>query len=209
MTKNVNDILDQISNLEEELRRALSVKPMSAPPSEASGRRPAAHLSVPQPTGTGRRSLFKWTRFRNVLAAPIIYALIVPMVLLDITVTLYQAVCFPLFGIQKSRRSDFISIGRHRLTFLNAIEKIHCVYCEYINGLLAFVSDIASKTEQYFCPIKYANKVITAHARYDSFQEYGDNINFHESLKAYRRALRDNTPGPAPRAHFDDRINDR
>lgn len=199
MTKSVNDILGQISNLEEELRRALAVQVISPPVSENQGR-PADQLSATRSAGTRRRSLFKWTRFRNVLALPIIYALIVPMVLLDLAVTIYQAVCFPLFGIQKSRRSDFISIGRHRLTFLNVIEKIHCVYCEYINGLLAFVSDIASKTEQYFCPIKYANKVIAAHARYDSFQEYGDNIDFHESLKAYRRALRDHATGSAPRA---------
>lgn len=206
MTKNVNEILVQISSLEEELRQAMSVKVISLPRAEASGRL-TKRLSVPRTDGARRSSLFEWTRFRNVLAAPVIYTLIVPMILLDFTVTIYQAICFPLFEIPKSRRSDFISIGRHRLSFLNIVEKIHCGYCEYINGLLAFVSDVASKTEQYFCPIKYANKVIAAHARYDSFQEYGDNINFHESLKAYRRALRDHATEPAQRSQFDERID--
>jgi hypothetical protein len=206
MTKNVHDILNQISALEEELRLAMSVKVMSPPASTTTGQKTGgsdAFMATPAMPA----SLFRWNRFRNILAAPVLYALIIPMALLDLTVTLYQALCFPLFGIQKSRRRDFISISRHRLSYLNIIEKIHCVYCEYINGLLAFVTDIASKTEQYFCPIKYAKKVIAAHARYDGFQEYGENINFHESLKAYRLALRTKQESSSRPGRHDDSIH--
>lgn len=205
MTKNVNDILSQISALEEELRLALSVKVISPPVSTNTVPKAVRSDRSAAPAGTPA-SLFRWNRFRNILAAPVLYALIIPMVFLDLSVTLYQALCFPLFGIQKSRRQDFISVSRHRLPYLNIIEKIHCVYCEYINGLLAFVTDVASKTEQYFCPIKYARKVIAAHARYDGFQEYGENINFHESLKAYRLALRTKQQGSGRTGQHDDSI---
>jgi hypothetical protein len=41
-----------------------------------------------------------------VLTAPVIYALIVPFVLLDLSVMIYQAVCFPVYGIPKVRRAD-------------------------------------------------------------------------------------------------------
>ena len=52
-----------------------------------------------------------------VLTAPIIYAVIVPLVLLDLFVTVYQSVCFPVYGIPKVRRREYlISTGTILLT---------------------------------------------------------------------------------------------
>ena len=64
----------------------------------------------------------------NLLTAPIIYSLIAPIALLDLWITLYQALCFPLYGIARVRRSTYIVIDRHHLAYLNAIEKVNCVY---------------------------------------------------------------------------------
>ena len=36
-----------------------------------------------------------------VLTAPVIYSLIFPLLLLDMFVTVYQAICFPGYGIAK------------------------------------------------------------------------------------------------------------
>jgi hypothetical protein len=57
-----------------------------------------------------------------VVTAPVIYALIVPLVLLDLFVTIYQAVCFPAYGIPKVRRGDYLVFDRHYLAYLNALE---------------------------------------------------------------------------------------
>ena len=35
------------------------------------------------------------------LVAPVIYSLIVPIVILDIWISLYQLICFPIFGISR------------------------------------------------------------------------------------------------------------
>jgi hypothetical protein len=43
-----------------------------------------------------------------VLTAPVIYSLIFPLLLLDLFVTVYQAVCFPVYGIAKVRRGDYL-----------------------------------------------------------------------------------------------------
>src|SRR5688572_33288312 len=40
----------------------------------------------------------------NLLAAPIIYSMIVPIALLDVWISLYQWICFPLFGIRTVQR---------------------------------------------------------------------------------------------------------
>ncbi|HEY1311156.1 MAG TPA: hypothetical protein VGF02_09420 [Pseudolabrys sp.] len=117
------------------------------------------------------------------LTAPVIYALIVPLVLLDLFVTVYHAVCFPVYGIAKVRRADYFVFDRYHLSYLNALEKLNCAYCSYANGLIAYVREIAGRTEQYWCPIKHARRVIGAHSRYSQFQDYGDAAGFRAKSK--------------------------
>ena len=120
-----------------------------------------------------------------ILTAPFIYALIVPFVLLDLFVTVYQFICFPVYGIPKVRRSNFLVFDRHHLAYLNILEKLNCAYCSYGNGLIAYVREIASRTEQYWCPIKHARRLIGAHARYAVFADYGDADGFKKSLQNF------------------------
>ena len=118
----------------------------------------------------------------HILTAPVIYSLIIPFILLDILVTIYQALCFPVYGIEKVKRKDFLIFDRHHLAYLNLIEKINCAFCSYCNGLLSYVREIAARTEQYWCPIKHASRVIAAHPRYKHFAEYGDADAFRKQL---------------------------
>jgi hypothetical protein len=125
-----------------------------------------------------------------ILATPVIYSLIIPFVLLDLFISVYQFVCFPLFGIPAVRRRDYVVIDRVHLSYLNIIEKINCAYCSYANGLIAYVREITSLTEQYWCPIKHARRVIGAHERYRNFADYGDAENYHKELEALRLQVR-------------------
>ena len=59
----------------------------------------------------------------------------------------------------------------------------------YAHGLLAYVSEITARTEQYFCPIKHAHKVLGMHARYTGFLDFGEAGNYHGNLEQYRLAL--------------------
>lgn len=118
-----------------------------------------------------------------VLTAPFIYALIVPLVLLDLFVTVYQAVCFPAYGIEKVKRGDYLVFDRHHLAYLNAIEKLNCAYCSYANGLIAYVREIAGRTEQHWCPIKHARRMAGAHAAYAGFEDYGDADGYRELIE--------------------------
>lgn len=124
-----------------------------------------------------------------ILTAPVIYAGIVPFLLLDLFVTVYQAVCFPIYGIAKVRRADYIVFDRHHLAYLNALEKLNCAYCSYANGLIGYVREIAARTEQYWCPIKHARRVIGAHARYAAFDDYGEGEGYQQRLVERRKDL--------------------
>lgn len=128
-------------------------------------------------------------RLRVLLTAPMIYSLIVPIALLDLCVSLYQAVCFPAYGITKVRRGDHVVIDRHHLAYLNGVEKLNCVYCGYANGVIAFAREVAARTEQYWCPIKHALRVAGVHSRYAGFADYGDAEGFREDMPRLRAAL--------------------
>lgn len=114
----------------------------------------------------------------NFITAPIIYALVAPLVLLDLSLSLYQFVCFPIYGIRKVPRGDFIVFDRHHLAYLNAVEKLNCAFCSYANGVIAFGREIASRTEERWCPIKHARRVRGVHPRYYQFDDYGDAKSF-------------------------------
>jgi len=122
----------------------------------------------------------------TVITAPVIYAMIVPFALLDLFVTIYQRICFPVYRIERVRRADFIRIDRHHLAYLNALERLNCVYCGYCNGLIGYVQEIAGRTEAYWCPIKHAARVGAHHAYYAQFVDYGDADSYREGLAASR-----------------------
>jgi hypothetical protein len=114
------------------------------------------------------------TPFMVVLSSPLIYGCVLPFLLLDLAVALYQAVCFPIYGIPKVRREDYLVFDRGRLVYLNEVEKVACVYCSYANGLLAYITEIAARTEQHFCPIKHARRNLQSHSRDSHMLPYGD-----------------------------------
>lgn len=126
-----------------------------------------------------------------ILTAPVIYSLIVPFVLLDAFIMIYQAVCFPVYGIPKVPRREYFVFDRGHLAYLNAIEKLNCAYCSYANCLIAYVREVASRTEQYWCPIKHARRTMGAHARYAGFEDYGDAEAYRSQLARHRRSLKE------------------
>ncbi|MDX2485610.1 MAG: hypothetical protein QNK42_18355 [Pseudodonghicola sp.] len=128
------------------------------------------------------RSFLSRTRLLVVLTAPLIYALIIPLVLMDLFVSVYQAVCFPVYRIEKVRRADYIAIDRYHLAYLNWLQKFNCVYCGYANGLIAYVREVAGRTEAHWCPIKHARRVEKPHEEYSAFVEFGDGEAFRRDL---------------------------
>lgn len=121
-----------------------------------------------------------------ILTAPVIYSGFIVFLLLDIFVTSYQTVCFPVYGIPKVRRRDYLVFDREDLPYLNVIEKFNCFYCSYGNGLAAYLREVAARTEQYWCPIKHARRILSPHPRYSRFFEYGDAESFRKGLERLR-----------------------
>lgn len=129
------------------------------------------------------------TPILHLLSAPVIWSVLIPALILDGFVTLYQWICFPIYKIAKVKRGDYIIIDRHRLGYLNPIEKLNCLYCSYFNGLMGYISEIAARTEQYWCPIRHASRMKSIHSRYQKFFEYGDSTRFRIEAGNLRNEL--------------------
>ena len=147
----------------------------------------AAHLRLKQSVPAYLRE----SEPRHLLLAPVIYSLIVPIALLDAWITLYQTICFPLFGIARVRRDAYIALDRHHLAYLNVIEKANCDYCGYANGVLAYVREVAGRTEQYWCPIRHGKRVRAPHLHYKEFVDYGDAAGYQQQLPLLRTKLKE------------------
>lgn len=129
---------------------------------------------------------FRTAGFLNVLVAPVIYSVLIPIAFVDLWVTLYQHVCFRAYGIPLVKRSTFLVFDRHHLAYLNFIEKVNCLYCGYGNGVFAYAREVAGRTEQFWCPIKHALRVRDPHQHYMKFVEYGDAEGYRTGLDALR-----------------------
>ena len=121
-----------------------------------------------------------------ILTIPFIWMMIIPIFVTDILVTIYQIVCFPIYKIPKVRRKDYVIMDRHNLFYLDKVERINCWYCEYFNGVVAYVREIAGRTEQFWCPIKHSKSIKGKHSRYDNFFDFGDYKKYREEVENRR-----------------------
>lgn len=132
-------------------------------------------------------SLFRYifsAHARHILSMPFIYAMLFPWMFLDLFLTIYQNTAFPLYGIPKVKRSEFFIYDRKYLKYLNLIQKVNCLYCSYMNWLFSFASEIAWRTEQYWCPIKHAEHSDSEHRYFMHFADYWNSDDFKSKLTA-------------------------
>jgi hypothetical protein len=191
MNPRIHGLLERMASVEDELRTALHEQETRIL-FRVHGKRVHFERAVRKRHNALRRAWLEWlaaVRPRDLLTGPFVYGMAVPLAFLDLCLSVYQAVCFPLYRIAKVRRADYIVVDSQYLGYLNIVEKAHCMYCSYANGLIAYAREIAARTEQYWCPIKHARKVLGSHARYAQFLDYGDGTDYPAKLEAFRAAL--------------------
>lgn len=188
----IHEIIDQINHLESELNDQLRIhKDHLLQDFEEKKKHFEDELTKQQKRFRMGLIKYLWTAdMRSYLAAPFLYILVIPFVFLDLFVTIYQAICFPLFGISKVKRKNYIVFDRTHLAYLNFFEKVNCAYCSYANGLIAYIREIGGKTEQYWCPIKHAKRAYLGHPYYKNFLAYGDALSYQLELEKLREKLR-------------------
>lgn len=118
--------------------------------SDSSSHLPIVSSLIP---AEGKRFRIRWTLVP--LGVIAIYSMIIPIVVLDIWVNLYQHIYFSALGIPKIRKRNYVVIERWDLKKLTFWQKVNCVYCEYANGILAYAKAVGNQTEIYSCAIRH------------------------------------------------------
>ena len=91
----------------------------------------------------------------EIFSALIIYSVFIPIVIVDVWASFYQFVYFGLHNIPKVNKRDYVVLDRDHLSKLNLLQKVNCIYCEYVNGTVAWLHALAAQTEIYSCAIKH------------------------------------------------------
>lgn len=198
MPKSIDEIVSRLRALEEELQTELTIKrhEIEFAIENRRVRFPPDVLQRQSLHKIGIVRFLRTSRWRVALVAPIVYAGLLPFALMDVFVTLYERLCFPVFGIPRVRRSDHLVFDRADLPYLNLIEKFNCFYCSYGNGVAAFLREVAARTEQYWCPIKHSRRLLAPHDAYPRFFEFGDGRAYREGLDRLQRQY--SSPGHDP-----------
>lgn len=128
--------------------------------------------------------------FLLVLTSPVIYGLLIPFAIADLSGTIYQHICFRVYGIPRVKRREHVVLDRVKLTQLGFFDKLNCLYCEYGNGVISYVREITARTEWYWCPIKHAREMPDPHAHYDRFMGYDEADQFTPRRREERQHCR-------------------
>lgn len=189
MSTPIEDLLDRMHTLREELEVELQKK-RDEIEFVIENKRARFAADIQRRHALNKVGLLRYlrgARWPVVLTAPLLYSGFVVFALLDLFVTVYQSVCFPIYGIPGVRRADYLVFDRGDLAYLNAIERFNCFYCSYANGVVALAREVAARTEQYWCPIKHARRLLGSHDRYPRFLEFGDAESYRQGIERLRR----------------------
>jgi hypothetical protein len=191
MNPKISELLTRIQQMELEIEQEMKRKraELQADFEETRVRFEREVLEQQRRFKTGVIAYLLTANLLSVLTAPVIYALLFPILLLDLSITIYQHICFRAYGIPRVKRGDYFVFDRAHLAYLNLIEKINCAYCSYGNGVMAYGREVVARTEQYWCPIKHARKVMAAHPYYTGFIDFGDAESYKNELENLRTQL--------------------
>jgi hypothetical protein len=192
MSERVSELVDKIAKLETQLVEELKAQQKEFK-YKLHGKKVEFEQAVLEAHKSIKVAVFPWlfsSKLKTLISVPFIYGMIVPIAFIDLTITLYQHICFRLYDITRVQRSKYIVMDRHQLAYLNGIEKFNCLYCGYGNGVVAYTREVIARTEQYWCPIKHARRTVGTHKRYNNFLGYGDGERYRTELLKFREQLK-------------------
>lgn len=203
MAQTKEDLAQRIRSLETELDSALRERERACHQNGDQGdpKFDQEDVSEQAKFREGLGAYLRNARYIAALTVPMLYVAVVLFVVLDLYVRLYQIIAFPIYGVPKVKRADYFIYDRGRLKYLNVLERLNCDYCSYINGFCGYLTEIAARTEQYWCPVKHARRPRAPHSRYPHFLEYGDARQYRQEIDKARkdfvdlRTLTGNRPG--------------
>jgi hypothetical protein len=117
MNSRIRQILDQMSALEDELQQAVQEQ-RSHLRYQFEGKRVVFEQAIKDAHRRVKQGVFRWfisIRPQNFLTMPIIYGMAIPLLLFDLFVSVYQLICFPVYGIARVKRAKYFVLDHRHL----------------------------------------------------------------------------------------------
>ncbi len=125
--------------------------------------------------------------FRHLLTIPFLFSAAIPFIILDIWIEIYHRVSFPFYRMSYIKRGQYIKVDRHKLSYLDPMQKLNCVYCGYVNGVLQYWVKIVGETEKYWCGIMHKeDKNFNAPPHHAEFISYDNKEEYINKFKSQR-----------------------
>jgi hypothetical protein len=118
MNPKISELLDRIQHMELEIELEMKRRraELQADFEETRVRFEREVLEQQRRFKTGILAYLFTANWLTVLTAPVIYALIVPISFLDLTITVYQHICFRAYGLPRVKRNDYFVFDRAHLS---------------------------------------------------------------------------------------------
>ena len=126
--------------------------------------------------------------FRHLLLLPFALFFLPMLILLDLMLSCYHLLAYPLMGLEKVKKKQYFQLDRHKLAYLRRRERIYAIYTAYANGLFRFAKKLASDSEWYWCGIKH-QKVpgYLPDKDQDRFMDFGDKGSYRLVMKTPKK----------------------
>jgi hypothetical protein len=126
-------------------------------------------------------------RLRFIIATILIWIPFIPLLIIDFLAEIYHHFAFPVYGIPKVKRSEYVLVmDRNKLQYLTWYQKLGCMYCGYVNGVLLYLKEISGRTEKFWCGIMHENKSgfkIQEHQINQDFAKFNDDDDFKQKYQ--------------------------
>ena len=125
-------------------------------------------------------------RAKLFLAALLTWLPIFVFIAFDLLMYPLLFVAFWATGIEMpSRKAHIQVIDRSKLQYLSSREKLGCMYCGYVNGIMEFYKEATNAAEKHWCAIIHESKkgfVPQEHQIKNDFAKFGDKKDFEEKF---------------------------
>lgn len=92
--------------------------------------------------------------FVHIFVLPLAIAMLVPLLIFDLCLSLYHRLAFAICGMKRVNRKAQFKLDQKKIALLDRKERFFALMIFYANGVLNYAKKILAESEQYWCQPK-------------------------------------------------------
>ena len=92
--------------------------------------------------------------FRHIIVLPFAVVFLVPLVVFDISLSLFHRIVFGICKMKKVNRKTHFKVDQMKIAQLSKMQRFFAIYILYLRGIMNFGAKIAQECEYYWCQVR-------------------------------------------------------